>query len=361
MPTIVELKSQLKELKKSHSEIRITGLSKAQLQALVDKYTAPAPAPVVDERKALRKAERKAERKALRKAERKEKVKKGKSIIKSAVSKGVVKETILKYIQRRRGSKTDTIKKIGKMFFDAISPDFPATYQFKKNKGVMEATEYLIKKQIAGGMLIVLVALFNTDLSGVYDNGIESHFVHPSIVKVFDILGIKDYKTTINVFGTPDTIKYFDLTTTVDVKKTKKSYTRVRPTEGDGEYGGKVDIQFAPIRYKKQDYEEYLRLILVSPLDDSDVGFPFQTHFRTEYGRADDMKIDKYLEDLMKDALQEFYRYIRVASSYFENINKPLWKEIDGRISSYLTDYHLRDVKASHYDSDVDDSDSDSD
>jgi hypothetical protein len=39
MPTIDELKTQLKELKKTHSEIRVTGLTKSELVALVAKYT----------------------------------------------------------------------------------------------------------------------------------------------------------------------------------------------------------------------------------------------------------------------------------------------------------------------------------
>ena len=39
MPTIDELKAQLKELKKTHTEIRYTGLKKAELDALVKKYT----------------------------------------------------------------------------------------------------------------------------------------------------------------------------------------------------------------------------------------------------------------------------------------------------------------------------------
>lgn len=39
MPTIDELKAQLKELKKTHKEIRVTGLKKAELEALVKKYT----------------------------------------------------------------------------------------------------------------------------------------------------------------------------------------------------------------------------------------------------------------------------------------------------------------------------------
>jgi len=38
MPTVDELKSLLKELKKTHKEIRLTGLTKAQLQELYDKY-----------------------------------------------------------------------------------------------------------------------------------------------------------------------------------------------------------------------------------------------------------------------------------------------------------------------------------
>jgi hypothetical protein len=39
MPTVEELKQQLKELKKTHKDIRITGLTKQQLSALVDKYS----------------------------------------------------------------------------------------------------------------------------------------------------------------------------------------------------------------------------------------------------------------------------------------------------------------------------------
>jgi len=39
MPTIDELKTQLKELKKTHKEIRVSGLNKSELVALVAKYT----------------------------------------------------------------------------------------------------------------------------------------------------------------------------------------------------------------------------------------------------------------------------------------------------------------------------------
>jgi len=51
MPTASELKEQLKTLKKSHPEIRYSGLKKPELVQLVQKYTttkqtpAPAPAP----------------------------------------------------------------------------------------------------------------------------------------------------------------------------------------------------------------------------------------------------------------------------------------------------------------------------
>ena len=48
MPSVAELKEELKVLKRTHKEIRITGLSKAELQETLNKYKkpeAPAPAP----------------------------------------------------------------------------------------------------------------------------------------------------------------------------------------------------------------------------------------------------------------------------------------------------------------------------
>jgi hypothetical protein len=43
MPTIPEIKAQLKELKKKHKEIRITGLNKSEMLLLLSKYTKTAP------------------------------------------------------------------------------------------------------------------------------------------------------------------------------------------------------------------------------------------------------------------------------------------------------------------------------
>jgi hypothetical protein len=43
MPTIPEIKAQLKALKKTHKEIRITGLNKSEMLLLLSKYTKTAP------------------------------------------------------------------------------------------------------------------------------------------------------------------------------------------------------------------------------------------------------------------------------------------------------------------------------
>jgi hypothetical protein len=43
MPTIPEIKAQLKELKKKHKEIRLTGLNKSEMLLLLSKYTNTAP------------------------------------------------------------------------------------------------------------------------------------------------------------------------------------------------------------------------------------------------------------------------------------------------------------------------------
>jgi hypothetical protein len=43
MPTIPEIKEQLKALKKTHKEIRITGLNKSEMLLLLSKYTKVAP------------------------------------------------------------------------------------------------------------------------------------------------------------------------------------------------------------------------------------------------------------------------------------------------------------------------------
>jgi signal transduction histidine kinase len=47
MPTIPELRAQLKELKKKHKEIRITGLNKSEMMLLVSKYTNIVPEKVI--------------------------------------------------------------------------------------------------------------------------------------------------------------------------------------------------------------------------------------------------------------------------------------------------------------------------
>jgi hypothetical protein len=233
------------------------------------------------------------------------------------------------------------LKKVGKVFFEVPIVGTPAHLTMKPS--------HITKLEIAGGILIILVSLFNTDLSGEYENGILAHFTHPSLVKMLKKIGVKElYELRTNIYDTEDTVKYFDLTTTVDVKKTKKGYTRIKPTKGDGEYGGKIDIQFTTNFKRKPDYEQYLRLVLLSSEDEKDTGFPFQTHFRVEYGRADDMDIDKHLENEMKDAVKEFYKIIRLASPYFESINKPLWEDIDARISKYLTKDELS-VNKKHY------------
>lgn len=58
MPTLPEIKAQLKALKKTHKEIRITGLNKSELLLLLSKYTKSAPP-----EKAVREVEAKKQRK----------------------------------------------------------------------------------------------------------------------------------------------------------------------------------------------------------------------------------------------------------------------------------------------------------
>jgi signal peptidase I len=96
---VSELKEALKVLKKTHKEIRLTGLKKKELEDLYNKYSKPVAE--VPKSLSLKKLGKLKDKKV-----RKERKKKAKTILKSAVKKGVVREALKKYLEKRKADKS---------------------------------------------------------------------------------------------------------------------------------------------------------------------------------------------------------------------------------------------------------------
>jgi len=225
-----------------------------------------------------------------------------------------------------------------KLKFDS---SFNKPYIFKYNAGKAYSSDV---KVIMYGMMMTLVSLFeiNTVKTGHY---YDVAYFRPPLSEIFKVVGYdKDNTPKINkdIFGIDKTALYFDLTATTDAEEVKgETYKTLLPPAGE-EYGAKVDIQMYPDDYKRdpkdtEDNEMYLRLTLVDEEDEKRLGSPWNSHFRTYWGKSDDSDLDRHWEFIVRNTHKLHYeKFIRSYSGYFIKYNKPLWDKLDARFMKYV-------------------------